>query len=123
MTYQVAQKIERARLTGAQLSATGKQVIGSWQSGLCLPASSKLFSRFLLSCLVYFFLPSNYTHSKLIHNHISQHNTAKMSDQGDEISQVTYEQLAGIEDEFEEIDTQISTSLACPKNPLSQQSH
>lgn len=30
-----------------------------------------------------------------------------MSDQGDEISQVTYEQLAGIEDEFEEIDTQI----------------
>lgn len=33
-----------------------------------------------------------------------------MSDQGDEISQVTYEQLAGIEDEFEEIDTQISTS-------------
>ena len=33
-----------------------------------------------------------------------------MSDQGDEISQVTYEQLAGIEDEFEEIDTQISAS-------------
>jgi hypothetical protein len=33
-----------------------------------------------------------------------------MSDQGDEISQITYEQLAGIEDEFEEIDTQISTS-------------
>lgn len=39
-----------------------------------------------------------------------------MSDQGDEISQVTYEQLAGIEDEFEEIDTQISTSLASPAN-------
>jgi hypothetical protein len=32
-----------------------------------------------------------------------------MSDQGEEISMVTYEQLAGIEDEFEEIDTQIST--------------
>lgn len=33
-----------------------------------------------------------------------------MSEHGDEIeiSQVTYEQLAGIEDEFEEIDTQIS---------------
>jgi len=34
-----------------------------------------------------------------------------MSDQGDEISMITYEQLAGIEDEFEEIDTQISKSL------------
>ena len=29
MTYRVVQKIQRARLTGAQLSATGKQVIGS----------------------------------------------------------------------------------------------
>jgi hypothetical protein len=43
-----------------------------------------------------------------------------MSDQGDEISQVTYEQLAGIEDEFEEIDTQISTSLVSPNNSSSQ---
>jgi hypothetical protein len=33
-----------------------------------------------------------------------------MSDQAEEISMVTYEQLAGIEDEFEEIDTQISMS-------------
>ena len=45
-----------------------------------------------------------------------------MSDQGDEISQVTYEQLAGIEDEFEEIDTQISMSttarIAPPITPL-----
>jgi hypothetical protein len=31
-----------------------------------------------------------------------------MSDQPEEISLVTYEQLAAIEDEFEEIDTQIS---------------
>ncbi|KAM0723359.1 hypothetical protein Q7P37_000345 [Cladosporium fusiforme] len=30
-----------------------------------------------------------------------------MSDQGDEISQVTFEQLAAVEDEFEDIDTQI----------------
>jgi hypothetical protein len=38
-----------------------------------------------------------------------------MSDQAaEEISMVTYEQLAGIEDEFEEIDTQIST----PPNSL-----
>lgn len=44
-----------------------------------------------------------------------------MSDQGDEISQVTYEQLAGIEDEFEEIDTQISTFLASPNNSFMQQ--
>jgi len=43
-----------------------------------------------------------------------------MSDQGDEISQVTYEQLAGIEDEFEEIDTQISTSLVSRNNSSSQ---
>jgi hypothetical protein len=43
------------------------------------------------------------------------HHTAKMSDQAaEEISMVTYEQLAGIEDEFEEIDTQIST----PPNSL-----
>lgn len=34
-----------------------------------------------------------------------------MSEQGDEISQVTFEQLAAVEDEFEDIDTQISMSL------------
>jgi hypothetical protein len=33
-----------------------------------------------------------------------------MSEQPEELSQVTYEQLAAIEDEFEDIDTQISTS-------------
>lgn len=32
-----------------------------------------------------------------------------MSEEPQEISQVTYEQLAGIEDEFEDIDAQIST--------------
>ena len=31
-----------------------------------------------------------------------------MSEQPEELSQVTYEQLAAIEDEFEDIDTQIS---------------
>jgi hypothetical protein len=34
-----------------------------------------------------------------------------MSEQPEELSQVTYEQLAAIEDEFEDIDTQISMSL------------
>jgi hypothetical protein len=33
-----------------------------------------------------------------------------MSEQPEELSQVTYEQLAAIEDEFEDIDTQISMS-------------
>lgn len=35
-----------------------------------------------------------------------------MSEQPEEISQVTYEQLAAIEDEFEDIDTQISAFFA-----------
>jgi hypothetical protein len=49
-----------------------------------------------------------------------------MSDQAEEISMVTYEQLAGIEDEFEEIDTQISTSSqpsnSNSKKPLQENS-
>lgn len=121
MTYRVAQKIQRARLTGAQLSATGKQVIGSLSLVFAyLPAFKTLFSRFLLSCSVHLFcLPT--THQTCCPYTITfpPHPTRtqpKMSDQGDEISQVTYEQLAGIEDEFEEIDTQISTSLASPAN-------
>lgn len=47
------------------------------------------------------------------------HTLAKMSDHGDEISQVTFEQLAAVEDEFEDIDTQISTSITLA---LTQQS-
>lgn len=108
MTYRVAQKIQRARLTGNEQVAIGS---------LCLPAraaidrlSINLFLTFsALPCRLLFPLV---THNSLPHtafpSHTTPHITAKMSEQGDEISQVTYEQLAGIEDEFEEIDTQIS---------------
>lgn len=40
-----------------------------------------------------------------------------MSAEPQEISQVTYEQLAALEDEFEEIDTQISTSISSHRIP------
>jgi hypothetical protein len=41
---------------------------------------------------------------------------ANMSEQPEELSQVTYEQLAAIEDEFEDIDTQISTFSSSPNS-------
>jgi hypothetical protein len=43
-----------------------------------------------------------------------------MSEQPEELSQVTYEQLAAIEDEFEDIDTQISKSLPSYKSSTHQ---
>jgi hypothetical protein len=43
-----------------------------------------------------------------------------MSEQPEELSLVTYEQLAAIEDEFEDIDTQISKSLPSYKSSVHQ---
>lgn len=43
-----------------------------------------------------------------------------MSEQPEELSQVTYEQLAAIEDEFEDIDTQISTFSPFAQSPTYQ---
>lgn len=43
-----------------------------------------------------------------ISTHHASHTLVKMAESPEEISMVTYEQLAAIEDEFEDIDTQIS---------------
>jgi hypothetical protein len=108
MTYRVAQSRELVLLERS-LQREGRA--SHWQSGLCLPACSKLFFEIFIVQFDPSLPLSNYTQPIPTQHHIYfSHNTAKMSDQGDEISQVTYEQLAGIEDEFEEIDTQISTS-------------
>lgn len=111
MTYRVAQKIQESSCYWSAAQRNGQA--SHWQLAvwsLLTCGLKTLFENFIVLSSPFLPLFQTTHYSYPYNTTFPSHNTAKMSDQGDEISQVTYEQLAGIEDEFEEIDTQISTS-------------